>query len=62
MARLNVSSGAGGSVTVRRNHFDHHVNSCDRCLSGALCDTAQTLWRNVVVTAMRARQGQNAGA
>lgn len=57
MTKLDVSSGAGGPVAVRRNRFDQHLNDCPQCQTGArLCDTAETLWRRVCLAAMRARQ------
>lgn len=57
MSKLNVSSGAGGPVAVRRNRFDQHLNDCPQCQTGArLCATAESLWRGVCITALRARQ------
>lgn len=52
--RLNVSSGAGGKVAVRRARFDAHLDDCTTCKGGAMCPTAQTLWRNIVIEAIRA--------
>ena len=57
MSRLNVSSGAGGPVAVRRSRFDQHLNDCSQCQTGAsLCATAEALWRGVCITALRAHQ------
>lgn len=57
MSRLNVSTGAGGPVAVRRNRFDQHLNDCPQCQTGAaLCGTAESLWRAVCIAALRARQ------
>lgn len=50
--KLNVSTGAGGEVTVRRNRFDQHIDHCTTC-TGGLCSTAQSLWRAVCLAAVR---------
>lgn len=54
--RLNVSTGAGGVVTIKRNRFDSHLDHCDRCSRGDLCPTAQQLWRGVLLEAQRKQQ------
>lgn len=51
--KMNTSTGAGGSVAVARVRFDNHLNDCRSCEKN-LCDTAQSLWRNVLIVAMRA--------
>ena len=58
--KLNVSSGAGGLVSVKRARFDAHVNECGSCQPN-LCVTAQTLWRAVCVTALRVQQQHTPG-
>lgn len=56
--RLNVSTGAGGRTTVRRNAFDQHLNTCAPCQSGAsICATAESMWRRVCIAALRASKG-----
>jgi len=50
--KLDVSTGAGGEVTVRRNRFDQHLNHCTTC-TGGMCSTAQSLWRAVCLAAVR---------
>lgn len=52
--KLNVSASAGGRVSVRRNRFDSHIDGCAGCQAHGLCPMAQTLWRAVVVEAIRA--------
>lgn len=52
--KLDVSTGAGGMVTVRRNVFDSHLSSCPDCEMN-LCTRAQSLWRNVCVEALKAK-------
>lgn len=61
MSRLDVSTGAGGPVAVRRSRFDQHLNDCPQCQTGsALCATAEALWRGVCLAALRARQADAA--
>ncbi len=57
--KLNVSASAGGKVGVKRNRFDAHVDACRSCSIGELCATAQSLWRNVALEALRARKSGN---
>lgn len=52
--RLNVSTGAGGLVAVKRARFDAHIDTCNDCRP-ALCATGNTLWRAVCVQAMRSQ-------
>lgn len=52
--RLDVSTGAGGDVTVARTRFDKHLDECDDCRH-ALCHVAQVMWRKVCVLAMQRR-------
>ncbi len=54
--KLNVSSGAGGKVSVSRARFDAHLDHCTGCQNTGMCPTAQSLWRSVVLAAMRVRQ------
>ncbi len=53
--KLNVSTGAGGKVAVLRVRFDTHLSDCRNCQArGVMCARAETLWRDVVLAAMRA--------
>lgn len=56
--RLDVSTGAGGLVTVWRTQFDAHLNDCKDCRP-ELCALAQSLWRNICVQAMVQHRGQS---
>lgn len=60
--KLDVSTGAGGAVTVARVAFDTHLGDCAGCQPN-LCFRAEALWRDVCLTALRrdyARQQSNA--
>lgn len=50
--KLDVSTGAGGEVSVRRTRFDRHLNECATCTTKGLCGKAETMWRDVILTAI----------
>lgn len=50
--KLNVTTGAGGAVMVKRNRFDAHIDSCRDC-QPHMCHTAESLWREVCLAALR---------
>lgn len=54
LGRLNVTP--EGPAASQRHLFDQHLNECERCtqLNGGMCDTAEALWRSVMVAALRA--------
>lgn len=49
--RMDVSTGAGGLVTVWRTQFDSHISNCADCRP-QFCVVAESLWRNICVQAM----------
>ena len=51
--KLDVSTGAGGAVAVKRTQFDQHISACPDC-QPHLCHLAESLWRTVCLTALRA--------
>lgn len=56
--KLDVSTGAGGIVTIKRNRFDSHIDHCTEC-QAELCPMAQVLWRHVIQQALRTQRGQS---
>lgn len=50
--KYNVAADAPGMTGVRRRTFDAHLTGCPDC-QPTMCATAQTLWRNVVIQAMK---------
>lgn len=53
--RLVVSaSSPDPDVARKRREFDRHIEGCSDC-QPALCFQAQTLWRGVCLTALKAR-------
>lgn len=56
--KLDTSTGAGGATAVARSRFDSHLNNCARC-QPHLCTTAEQLWRQVCLAALKQ---QHAGA
>lgn len=56
-SRLNVSTTSPyPPVAHRRKLFDQHVDTCHNC-QPSLCDVAQSLWRGLCMSALRAVQG-----
>lgn len=43
-------------IATRRKQFDQHVDDCADC-QPMLCSTAQAMWRNLCLAALRAVPG-----
>lgn len=54
--KLDTSTGAGGATAVARTRFDAHLNDCAAC-QPHLCGEAEQLWRQVCLTALKQRHG-----
>lgn len=52
--KLNVSTGAGGVVMIKRTRFDSHISDCPDCLH-KLCQVAEQMWRAVCIAALRSQ-------
>lgn len=52
--KIDVSTGAGGRTSVLRTRFDAHLNQCPACADAPLCGVAQSMWRDVVLSALKA--------
>lgn len=53
MASRSIDTSADGPAATERSIFDTHIDQCEGC-TVRLCWEAQTLWRNVCMTAIRA--------
>lgn len=52
--KINLSVAAGDKVAVKRRALESHLDHCETCYARqGFCDTAQMLWRTVVLAAIR---------